>query len=131
VLCTADFGYLTRCLVDVAQDVIVRVEDCGIINGIWVRDITFERVKNESIYEKIAGRVVSEDITVDGKVLVAAGTSITDENARKIIVVGVLVKMCSVLVCEVCEGVCCMCYGCNLVIGKVVEIGEVVGVIVV
>src|SRR5439155_1262547 len=90
---TADSGYLTRRLVDVAQDVIVREEDCGTTNGIWIRDITPERAKNEPIYEKIAGRVASEDITVDGKVLVAAGTSITDENARKIIAAGVPVKM--------------------------------------
>src|SRR5437899_8704908 len=126
---TADSGYLTRRLVDVAQDVIVRVEDCGTTNGIWVRDITPERAKNEPIYEKIAGRVVSEDITVDGKVLVAAGTSITDENARKIIAAGVPVKMRSVLVCEAREGVCRTCYGRNLATGMVVEIGEAVGVI--
>jgi len=126
---TADSGYLTRRLVDVAQDVIVREEDCGTTNGIWVRDITPERAKNEPIYEKIAGRVVSEDITVDGKVLVAAGTSITDENARKIIAAGVPVKMRSVLVCEAREGVCRTCYGRNLATGKVVEIGEAVGVI--
>src|SRR5256886_1650511 len=126
---TADSGYLTRRLVDVAQDVIVREEDCGTTNGIWVRDITPERAKNEPIYEKIAGRVASEDITVEGKVLVAAGTSITDENARKIIAAGVPVKMRSVLVCEAREGVCRTCYGRNLATGKVVEIGEAVGVI--
>ena len=86
---TADSGYLTRRLVDVAQDVIVREEDCGTTNGIWVRDITAERARNEPIFEKIAGRVAAEDITVGGKVLVATGTSITDENARQIIEAGV------------------------------------------
>ncbi len=126
---TADSGYLTRRLVDVAQDVIVREEDCGTTNGIWVRDITPERAKNEPIYEKIAGRVAAEDVTVDGKVLVQMGVSITDENARKIIAAGVPVKMRSVLVCEAREGVCRTCYGRNLATGKVVEIGEAVGVI--
>jgi DNA-directed RNA polymerase subunit beta' len=126
---TADSGYLTRRLVDVAQDVIVREEDCGTTNGIWVRDITPERAKTEPLYEKIAGRVVAEDITVDGKVLVPTGTSITDDSARKIIAAGVPVKMRSVLVCEAREGVCRTCYGRNLATGKVVEIGEAVGVI--
>jgi DNA-directed RNA polymerase subunit beta' len=126
---TADSGYLTRRLVDVAQDVIVRVEDCGTTNGIWVRDITPERAKTDPIYEKIAGRVAAEDVSVDGKVLVPSGTSISDENARKIIAAGVPVKMRSVLVCEAREGVCRTCYGRNLATGKVVEIGEAVGVI--
>jgi DNA-directed RNA polymerase subunit beta' len=126
---TADSGYLTRRLVDVAQDVIVRVEDCGTTNGIWVRDITPERAKTDPIYEKIAGRVAAEDVSVDGKVLVPSGTSISDENARKIIAASVPVKMRSVLVCEAREGVCRTCYGRNLATGKVVEIGEAVGVI--
>jgi DNA-directed RNA polymerase subunit beta' len=126
---TADSGYLTRRLVDVAQDVIVRVEDCGTTNGIWVRDISPERAKTEPIFEKIAGRVSAEDITVGGKVLVATGQSISDDAARKIIAAGVPVKMRSVLVCEAREGVCRTCYGRNLATGKVVEIGEAVGVI--
>jgi DNA-directed RNA polymerase subunit beta' len=126
---TADSGYLTRRLVDVAQDVIVRVEDCGTTNGIWVRDITPERAKTEPIFEKIAGRVTAEDITVGGKVLVQTGQSISDDAARKIIAAGVPVKMRSVLVCEAREGVCRTCYGRNLATGKVVEIGEAVGVI--
>jgi len=126
---TADSGYLTRRLVDVAQDVIVRIEDCGTTNGIWVRDITPERAKTEPIFEKIAGRVAAEDISVGGKVLVPSGTSISDENARKIIAASVPVKMRSVLVCEAREGVCRTCYGRNLATGKVVEIGEAVGVI--
>src|SRR6059036_1856776 len=126
---TADSGYLTRRLVDVAQDVIVREEDCGTTNGIWIRDITPERAKNEPIFEKIAGRVAAEDISIKNKVLVAAGQSISDEAARAIIVAGVPVKMRSVLVCEAREGVCRTCYGRNLATGKIVEIGEAVGVI--
>jgi DNA-directed RNA polymerase subunit beta' len=126
---TADSGYLTRRLVDVAQDVIVRVEDCGTGNGIWLRDITPERAKGEPIFEKIAGRVAAEDISVGGKVLVAAGNAISDDEARKIIAASVPVKMRSVLVCEAREGVCRTCYGRNLATGKIVEIGEAVGVI--
>ncbi|TMD20473.1 MAG: DNA-directed RNA polymerase subunit beta', partial [Chloroflexi bacterium] len=126
---TADSGYLTRRLVDVAQDVIVREEDCGTTNGIWVRDISPERARNEPIFEKIAGRVAAEDITIGGKVLVATGTSITDDNARQIIAAGVPVKVRSILVCEAREGVCRTCYGRNLATGKIVEIGEAVGVI--
>ena len=126
---TADSGYLTRRLVDVAQDVIVREEDCGTTNGIWVRDITPERAKSEPIFEKIAGRIAAENIVVGGKVLVPAGTAITDDAARQTIAAGVAVKMRSVLVCEAREGVCRTCYGRNLATGKVVEIGEAVGVI--
>jgi len=126
---TADSGYLTRRLVDVAQDVIVRVEDCGTTNGIWIRDITPERAKNDPIFEKIAGRVAADDIAVKDKVLVPAGQSINDEAARAIIAAGVPVKMRSVLVCEAREGVCRTCYGRNLATGKIVEIGEAVGVI--
>ncbi len=126
---TADSGYLTRRLVDVAQDVIVRVEDCGTTNGIWVRDISPERAKIDPIFEKIAGRVAAEDISIKDKVLVPAGQSISDEAARAIIAAGVPVKMRSVLVCEAREGVCRTCYGRNLATGKIVEIGEAVGVI--
>src|SRR3989454_232373 len=126
---TADSGYLTRRLVDVAQDVIVREEDCGTTNGIWVRDITPERAKSEPIFEKIAGRISAENIVVDGKVLVPAGTPISDDAARQTIAAGVAVKMRSVLVCEAREGVCRTCYGRNLATGKIVEIGEAVGVI--
>jgi DNA-directed RNA polymerase subunit beta' len=126
---TADSGYLTRRLVDVAQDVIVREEDCGTTNGIWLRDITPERAKNDPLFEKIAGRVTAEDVSVNGKVLVPAGQSISDDAARQIIAASVPVKMRSVLVCEAREGVCRTCYGRNLATGKLVEIGEAVGVI--
>src|SRR5881296_2817969 len=126
---TADSGYLTRRLVDVAQDVIVREEDCGTTNGIWIREITPERAKNDPIFEKIAGRVAAEDVSVGGKVLVPAGQSISDEAARAIIAAATPVKMRSVLVCEAREGVCRTCYGRNLATGKLVEIGEAVGVI--
>jgi DNA-directed RNA polymerase subunit beta' len=127
---TADSGYLTRRLVDVAQDVIVREEDCGTTNGLWIRHVTPDIARNEPIYEKIAGRVAADDIVVGGSILVAAGESITDEVARQAIAAGVgQVSVRSILLCEAREGVCRKCYGRNLATGKLVEIGEAVGVI--
>src|SRR5947209_19373758 len=127
---TADSGYLTRRLVDVAQDVIVRIEDCGTTNGIWIRNVNPETSRNEPIYEKIAGRVAADDVEVGGQVVVAAGESITDEVARQAIEAGVQqVSVRSILLCEAREGVCRRCYGRNLATGKLVEIGEAVGVI--
>ncbi|GAC1658290.1 MAG: DNA-directed RNA polymerase subunit beta' [Candidatus Dormibacteraceae bacterium] len=128
---TADSGYLTRRLVDVAQDVIVRIEDCGATNGLWIRNVNPEVARNEPIFEKIAGRIATEDlIGKDGTVLVPAGESITDEAARQAIAQGVgQVNVRSILLCEAREGVCRKCYGRNLATGKLVEIGEAVGVI--
>src|SRR6202011_5562199 len=127
---TADSGYLTRRLVDVAQDVIVREEDCGTTNGLWIRNVTPDVARNEPIYEKIAGRVAADDVVVGGTTLVAAGESITDEVARQAIAAGVgQVSVRSILLCEAREGVCRKCYGRNLATGKLVEIGEAVGVI--
>ena len=127
---TADSGYLTRRLVDVAQDVIVREEDCGTTNGIWIRDISPERAKNDPIFEKIAGRVAAEDVVGRRQGPGQAGTAISDDAARADHRRRALaVKMRSVLVCEAREGVCRTCYGRNLATGKVVEIGEAVGVI--
>src|SRR4029077_2956501 len=121
--------YLTRRLVDVAQDVIVREEDCGTSNGIWIRDVSPERAKTAPLFEKIAGRVAAEDVSVGGKVLVPAGQSIIDDVAREIIAASAPGKIRSGVVCEAREGVCRTCYGRNLATGKLVEIGEAVGVI--
>ncbi len=128
---TADSGYLTRRLVDVAQDVIVRVEDCGTGNGIWVHEVNAERGRTEPVFEKIAGRVVAESVvTGDGEILVAAGETITDDAARRAVAAGVgSMRIRSVLTCEAREGVCRLCYGRNLATGRLVEIGEAVGVI--
>ncbi len=128
---TADSGYLTRRLVDVAQDVIVRVEDCGTQNGIWVRDISAERARTEPLFEKIAGRIASEDVmSKEGEIFARAGETITDDATRRLIEAGVAnVRVRSILVCEAREGVCRNCYGRNLATGKLVEIGEAVGVI--
>ncbi|MDQ6741332.1 MAG: DNA-directed RNA polymerase subunit beta', partial [Candidatus Dormibacteraeota bacterium] len=128
---TADSGYLTRRLVDVAQDVIVREEDCGTSNGIWVYGINPERAKNDPIFEKIAGRIAADDVVLpDGEVLVSAGEAILDDAARRAIASSLeSIRIRSILVCEAREGVCRNCYGRNLATGKLVEIGEAVGVI--
>jgi DNA-directed RNA polymerase subunit beta' len=127
---TADSGYLTRRLVDVAQDVIVREEDCGTTNGIWIRGVTPDHARTEPIFEKIAGRVAADDIVIGGQSVVAAGESITDEVARQAIESSVgQVSVRSILLCEAREGVCRKCYGRNLATGRLVEIGEAVGVI--
>src|SRR5438132_6533251 len=129
---TADSGYLTRRLVDVAQDVIVRAEDCGTTGGVWVTDISEERALTEPLFERIAGRVAAAAI-LDPKSqepLVKEGAEISDVQARNLILAGVpQVKVRSVLTCQAREGVCRLCYGRNLATGKLVEIGEAVGVI--
>src|SRR3989454_6219049 len=129
---TADSGYRTGRLVDVAQDVIVRAEDCGTTGGVWVTDISEERALTEPLFERIAGRVAAAAI-LDPKSqepLVKEGAEISDIQARNLIVAGVTqVKVRSVLTCQAREGVCRLCYGRNLATGKLVEIGEAVGVI--
>ena len=128
---TADSGYLTRRLVDVAQDVIVRADDCGSTNGIMVRNVNPEKARSEPILEKLAGRVAADDVVgADGTIIVAAGATITDEAARQAIALSAgQVSVRSILLCEAREGVCRNCYGRNLATGKLVEIGEAVGVI--
>ena len=129
---TADSGYLTRRLVDVSQDVIVREEDCGSTNGIWVSDISEQRSLTEPLFERIAGRFAAGDLVVPatGEVIAKDNTEITDDLARAIIGSGLAqVKVRSVLTCIAREGVCRRCYGRNLATGKLVEIGEAVGVI--
>jgi DNA-directed RNA polymerase subunit beta' len=125
---TADSGYLTRRLVDVAQDVIVREEDCGTNAGIWLVDLTQE---GEPFLERIAGRVAAAEVAApDGRVLAQAGDEITDAIAREVVALGVeRLRVRSVLTCAARSGVCRHCYGRNLATGKLVEIGEAVGVI--
>ncbi|MFN2464129.1 MAG: DNA-directed RNA polymerase subunit beta' [Candidatus Dormibacteria bacterium] len=128
---TADSGYLTRRLVDVSQDVIVREEDCGSPNGIWVSDISESRSLTEPLFERIAGRFAAGNVVTEaGEILVKDAEEITDDAARNIIGSGLTqVRVRSVLTCQAREGVCRKCYGRNLATGKVVEIGEAVGVI--
>ncbi len=130
---TADSGYLTRRLVDVAQDVIVREDDCGTANGIVVYDIGIGKEIIEPIYDRIIGRRSAEDVKDPEKPktkLVARGEEIDEEKARIIIDAGIkTVKIRSVLTCQAKIGVCAMCYGRNLATGKKVDIGEAVGII--
>ncbi len=128
---TADSGYLTRRLVDVAQDVIVREEDCGTRSGIWIQGVNAERARTEPIFDRIAGRLAADDVVLpNGEVLVRAGEMITDSAARRAIAAGLeRVRVRSVMTCESREGVCRSCYGRNLATGQMVEIGEAVGVI--
>jgi len=125
---TADSGYLTRRLVDVAQDVIVREEDCGTTGGIWLSDLSAE---GEPFMERLAGRITAADVVgPDGKTVLGGGEEITDSLARQIAGLQLpRVRVRSVLTCSAKSGVCRYCYGRNLATGRLVEIGEAVGVI--
>ena len=130
---TADSGYMTRKLVDVSQDVIIREEDCGTLNGIWVRAIVDGDEERVKLTERIVGRHACDDIydpMDSSKILVPAGTEIDETVANAIDDIGIeRVKIRSVLTCESRFGVCACCYGRNLATGRKVGIGESVGII--
>jgi DNA-directed RNA polymerase subunit beta' len=129
---TADSGYLTRRLVDVAQDVIVTEQDCQTFEGIVVTPIMEGGDILEPLRDRIVGRVSQEDIydPLTGDRLVAQNDEISEDLANAIQEAGIeQVKIRSVLSCETRRGVCRRCYGRNLASGKLVEIGEAVGVI--
>ncbi|MGI8468074.1 MAG: DNA-directed RNA polymerase subunit beta' [Pyrinomonadaceae bacterium] len=129
---TADSGYLTRRLVDVAQDVIISEPDCGTLKGIWAEAIVRNGEEVESLRDRIVGRTSLDDIIdpVDGSTIVEANAEINEDLASKVQLSGLLgVRIRSVLTCESRRGVCIKCYGRNLANGKTVEIGEAVGVI--
>ena len=129
---TANSGYLTRRLVDVAQDVIITEKDCGSNDGIYKQTIIEGSDIIESIGEQILGRVLSEDVInpVDDKVLYKKGHLITEFDVSKIEGLDIdKVKVRSVLTCNTEEGVCAMCYGRDLARGTLVNMGEAVGVI--
>jgi len=128
---TADSGYLTRRLVDVAQDVIVTEDDCGTTEGIVVEPIIESGEIIEPLRDRIVGRVALEDQRdYEGNVIVAVNQEITEELAAAIQASGIeRVKIRSVLTCESKRGVCIACYGRNLATGRLVERGEAVGVI--
>jgi DNA-directed RNA polymerase subunit beta' len=129
---TAEAGYLTRRLVDVAQDVVISMDDCGTILG---QEITALREGGgivEPLAERIAGRFAVDDIVnpVSEEVIVGAGEGISDEVAQQIEDYGVeSVLVRSVLTCEATHGLCQKCYGRNLATGRLVEIGEAVGIV--
>jgi len=129
---TADSGYLTRRLVDVAQDVIVREEDCGTDAGILVKDIVIDGELIETLYDRIVGRYTVSDIIhpSTGEILCARGQLINNKVAKKIVEAGIKeVAVRSVLTCETRHGVCVKCYGENLATGDIVDEGEAVGII--
>ncbi|HLW37389.1 MAG TPA: DNA-directed RNA polymerase subunit beta', partial [Candidatus Eremiobacteraceae bacterium] len=130
---TADSGYLTRRLVDVAQDVIIREEDCDTERGIVVRDIAEGREIIEPLVNRIVGRYALQDVTDPndpGNVIVKRGQEIDEDIAGRIIAAGIKdVSIRSVLTCDARVGVCAVCYGRNLATGGVVDIGEAVGII--
>ncbi|MGE5362509.1 MAG: DNA-directed RNA polymerase subunit beta' [Bacteroidota bacterium] len=129
---TADAGYLTRRLCDVAQDVIVSEIDCGTIRGVAVTALKDVELERESLAERITGRVAQEDVydPRTDEVIVAAGDLITEDIAEAIDDANIeSVYIRTVLTCEAKRGVCAKCYGRNLTNGKLVEIGEAVGII--
>ena len=128
---TADSGYLTRRLVDVSQEVIVREEDCCTTDGIDVYEIKEGKELVEKLGERLVGRFLSEDFKdKDGNVLVSRDKLMTDADAAKIVDSGAeLVKIRSVLTCGLKNGVCARCYGASLATGQLINIGEAVGII--
>ena len=128
---TADSGYLTRRLVDVAQDVIISEYDCGTVDGIYVGSIVESGEIIEPLRDRIVGRVSLEKIKdYEGNVIVDINQEINEDLAGAIQSAGIeRVKIRSVLTCESKRGVCVMCYGRNLASGRLVELGEATGVI--
>ena len=129
---TADAGYLTRRLVDVAHDVIIHEEDCGTLRGLVCKEIKNNDEVVASLGERILGRVSVHDIVdpLTGEIIVAAGEEINDAAADRINASPIeSVEIRSVLTCESKKGVCAKCYGRNLANNRLVQMGEAVGVI--
>lgn len=129
---TADSGYLTRRLVDVSQDVIIRENDCGSTEGIWVYNIVDGNQIIEDLVERLPGRYPVNDIAhpKTSKILVKNDTMITEEQAEMIVSLGIeKVQLRSVLACQSRKGVCSKCYGANLASGDLCSMGESVGII--
>jgi DNA-directed RNA polymerase subunit beta' len=129
---TADAGYLTRRLVDVAQDLVITEDDCGTLRGLMVTALKDNEDIVEPLSERIVGRTTVHDIydPITDKLIVAANQEITDEIAKQIDETSIEeVEIRSVLTCETKFGACAKCYGRNLATGKMVQAGEAVGVI--
>jgi DNA-directed RNA polymerase subunit beta' len=129
---TADAGYLTRRLVDVAQDVIITVEDCGTLRGLIATPLKKNDEVVESLYDRILGRTTVHDVyhPLTGDLIIGAGEELTEDYAKIISESPIeSVEIRSVLTCESKNGVCTKCYGRNLATGRMVQKGEAVGVI--
>ncbi|MBQ8510300.1 MAG: DNA-directed RNA polymerase subunit beta' [Clostridia bacterium] len=129
---TADSGYLTRRLVDVSQDVIVREEDCGTRKGIWVSKIMDDNEVIEPLKDRLVGRFVIGDVIhpETGKIIASDNTMITDEQADEIVNAGIeKVLIRTILECKAKHGVCSHCYGADLASSAPVNVGEAVGII--
>ena len=129
---TADAGYLTRRLVDIAQDVVINEEDCGTINGLEMRPIKDGEEIVESLRDRIVGRFTLERVRhpITGEIIIDVNQEIIDEIADQIEAAGIEhVRIRTVLTCEAKHGVCVKCYGRNLATNKTVNIGEAVGII--
>lgn len=129
---TADAGYLTRRLVDVAQDVVINIEDCGTLRGLTISALKKNEEIVESLYDRILGRVALHDIynPLTNELILSAGEEIDEEIAKTIEEAPIEnVEIRSVLTCESKRGVCAKCYGRNLASGRMVQKGEAVGVI--
>jgi len=128
---TADAGYLTRRLVDVAQDVIVNIEDCHTLRGIKIEALKKNEEVVETLGERILGRVSLHDIynPLNQQIIVKSGYEINEEAVKQISLLPIdSVEVRSPLTCEADRGICVKCYGRNLATGKMVQIGEAVGV---
>ena len=128
---TADSGYLTRRLVDVSQDVIIRENDCGATKGIWVEDIKEGNQTIELFHERLIGRYLVDDLyDNDGNLVISKDHMMTEADADKIISMGITrIQIRSVLECRARKGVCTHCYGMNLASGDPCGLGEAVGII--
>ena len=128
---TAEAGYLTRRMVDVAQDVVISEDDCMTSQGLMIGALKDGEEVIEPLADRIVGRVMQEDaIDADGEVVAEAGALLEEEDANRIAQAGieeVLIR--SVLTCESERGVCINCYGRNMASGRVVNVGEAVGVV--
>ncbi len=132
---TADAGYLTRRLVDVVQDVIVREDDCGTIQGVVVKEIVDEKAGTsvilENLYDRIVGRFSNKKVLnlQTKEMIIDKNQMITENIAEKIVKTGIeSVEIRNILTCRTRKGVCQKCYGRNLATGNVVEVGEAIGI---
>jgi len=129
---TAEAGYLTRRLIDVAHDVVVTQEDCKTVNGVFIGTLQSGDEVVEKIDERVVGRIALDNVVdiVNDEVIIKRGELITPEKAQKLIEAGIdKIGIRSILTCEAEHGICSKCYGLNPATGKQVEVGEAVGII--